>query len=283
MLRPLCALNSWTRTSAWIAHEIKMDPQRWKETRTMGLDRRRFLAQAGGTALLSCVPAWASLPTAADAPTRATAGNESTKVFWKSGAGPGQVAVLAGHGLDRATISIARLTDEASSAPQGLNNVEQFDRLPWVRALTVGLANSYAYIEVPQSWQIGQYAVRLQGDDGLKAAFLLNHPEVWWCLGESGKTAAPGSELRIFGQFLELDKKPIQVRILESSGHVHSLAAEQANPYSLTVKLPSNLPAGKATVQVHNGFGGAAGWSEPFVLEIERAVGSPGTELEFAL
>jgi hypothetical protein len=245
------------------------------ETGTMRLNRRRFLAQAGGTALLSCAPAWASLPAAADTPTGATEGNESTKVFWKSGAGPGQVAVLAGHGLDRSTISIARLTDEASSAPQGLNNAEQLDRLPWVRAQTVGLANSYAYIEVPQSWQIGQYAVRLQGDDGLKAAFLLNHPEVWWCLGESGKTAPSGSELRIFGQFLELRETPPHVRILDSSGNVHSLAPEKATPYSLTVKLPSNLLSGKATVQVHNGFGGASGWSEPFVLEIERSVEWP--------
>src|SRR5713226_3878392 len=36
--------------------------KQWRETRTMRLDRRRFLAQAGGTALLSCAPAWASLP-----------------------------------------------------------------------------------------------------------------------------------------------------------------------------------------------------------------------------
>jgi hypothetical protein len=117
----------------------------------MRLDRRRFIARASGTALLSCAPVWASLPAAADAPTGATKGKESTKVFWKSGAGPGQVAVLAGHGLDRSTISIARLADAALSAPQSLNSVEQFDRLPWVRAQTAGLANSYAYIEVPKT------------------------------------------------------------------------------------------------------------------------------------
>jgi hypothetical protein len=97
------------------------------------LNRRAFLARAGGTALLTSASDWVGVPEALAASNSATEGNEPATVFWKSGAGPGQVAVLAGHGLEHATFSVARLNDGASSDSTNAEHSRWMAGLQWQR------------------------------------------------------------------------------------------------------------------------------------------------------
>jgi hypothetical protein len=115
-----------------------------------GLDRRGFLRQAGGTALLSCAPAWVNSSSAEVLPVEAAQGREPAAIFWKSGAGPGQVAVLAGHGLKEASISIARHPDGIAPDAADPNLTELGAELRWEHAHLIEQENSYAYVEIPE-------------------------------------------------------------------------------------------------------------------------------------
>jgi hypothetical protein len=245
------------------------------------LDRRKFLSHAAGTALLSSAKLSGRLQAMNAEAASVSEEQEFTKIFWKSGADPGQAAVLAGHGLGRAEISIARLPDhnpsDNSMPSLSADHAQEKSVLRWEPAQTLEQTNSYAYIQIPKSWQLGQYVLRLRNSNQEELILHLNQPEVWWCLGENGPTAAPGTDLRIFGQFFQLNDEPPQVRLLDAARHSTPLAATQMNPYAVSIRLPSTLPFGPASIQVHNGFGGESGWSEPFTFSIEHIPAWPST------
>ncbi|MBS1853201.1 MAG: hypothetical protein JST79_20055 [Acidobacteria bacterium] len=235
------------------------------------MDRRKFLARAGSGALLSLSPDWMHALASAANPPDASA----PVVFWKSGAAPGQTVLIAGHALEKAQVSIARLDDAAMPGPPPKRISSR--SLSWQSASILTQAGTYLCAQVPEAFAPGLFALRVQNSQGEAPVRVLNRPELWWSLRETGPAAAPGSELRVFGQFLQLQEKPPRVSLRDSAGQQSELHILRASPYSLAVHLPATTAIGTAVLQVHNGFGGEAGWSDPLPLEVAAATPWPTT------
>lgn len=136
---------------------------------------------------------------------------------------------------------------------------------------------------IPAHWRWSCYHVHLQTAVGM-AQVLVNRPEVWWYLGDGGSAASPGSECRLFGKNLWLGPMagawPGRVVLRTAPGRFQQLPVLAANSYAVTVRLPTDLPAGRYTLWLHHGHGGPAGWSNPVEITVQPAPSWPSTRYD---
>ncbi len=114
---------------------------------------------------------------------------------------------------------------------------------------------------------------------------LINRAELEWL---SCDRAAPGQTVRAFGRALvsldlyprrDADDRPIsyggwvagatRVVLRGPSGVCCETAVERMSAYDVTFRVPGALTPGAYQVHVHNGHGGAVGWSAPVPLQIQ--------------
>jgi hypothetical protein len=97
---------------------------------------------------------------------------------------------------------------------------------------------------------------------------VLNRPVVWWGQGEEGGAAAPGGVLRLLGKNLLGPGKTATV-VLQGAGKTLTLSGT-GDVWSLSVALPGDAAEGDYRVYVHNGYGGASGWSEGLAVTVRK-------------
>ena len=192
-------------------------------------------------------------------------------VFWASDpVGPDQTLMLFGDGLRKGQVRATRFPDAepglplASPSPRGRGEL-----LPLLQG-----DGECLKVSIPESWEPGLYGVWVETPSGVGRAQLLNRAEGWWVLGERGTTARPYGEARVFGKNFRLDSQdgPWSGRAVlrDIKGRFHPAEVSAVNKYALTLRIPEDMPEGEASVFVHNGWGGGAGWSAPLALDIKQ-------------
>lgn len=117
---------------------------------------------------------------------------------------------------------------------------------------------------IDKKFDYTMYTVWVQGKDGkVSAPVRVNAPKLTWI---SATKASSNVEVRIYGKFLTTnnadgDDATTYVYLTNGSNYYKATVVE-ANPYRVTIKLPSGLTNNTTyKVWVHNGHGGNYGWS----------------------
>ena len=188
-------------------------------------------------------------------------------VFWASEPiEPDETAIVIGDGFrpDQA-VEVIRVEDTAPSPPS--------ERPPAIMGATDDsqpLQSNSRCVKfvIPKSMGAGLYVCRLATESG-PAVVLLNRPRPIWLCGDSGPEANPTGSLRLFGRCLA--KPGRQSTLFLRGPREVALKPDEATCWSLSARLPADLPAGQYRVWVHNGCGGSAGWSEPLELVVQES------------
>ena len=191
------------------------------------------------------------------------------KVFWASDpVAAGETVLVTGGGFGTApAVQVARLADGPAEAPSG----KAYAFGTGGEKVTVLQPKDNALkFTLPGALKPGLFAYRIAAGDGATVG-LLNRPAVWWAQGDQGLAASPGGWLRVFGKSLDSGRKPV---VLLQGARTANLAA-QGDGYCLRVKLPADMKAGAYKLFVHNGFGGANGWSEAAAVTIQKPASWP--------
>ncbi len=185
-----------------------------------------------------------------------SAGFAAPVVFWASDPVlPDEVVLATGGGIGAsATVEVGRVKEEVAGTGDLWTLVEK----P-VAVKPLQVSDHSVKFVLPKTLKPGMFAFRAKDGGGVSAPMVVNAPDVWWLQGDGGETASPGGWVRLFGKCLSFSG-PVQVRLAMDGGKAVTLKPQQAECWSLTVALPKDLAAGEYAVQVHNGFGGAAGW-----------------------
>ena len=192
-------------------------------------------------------------------------------VFWASDpVGPDQTLMLFGDGLREGQVRAMRFADAEPGLPPGSPGARgEGERLPLLQG-----DGECLKVTIPESWEPGLYGVWVEAPSGVGLPQVLNRAQGWWVLGERGKTARPFGEARVFGKNFRLDSQegPWSGRVVlrDGKGKFHPVEVSAANKYALTMRIPEDMPEGEASVFVHNGWGGGAGWSAPLKLDIKQ-------------
>ena len=198
--------------------------------------------------------------------------------FWApSGVEPGDVVLLNGGGLAATkTAQVWRLPDANVSAPAANISVP----VPAAAKSQAALQPSDSSVKfvLPVSLAPGVFAAQIETGGEASRPLVINRPELWFAQptalqpGLKENQASPGSIVQIIGKnfLLPGDKGSPRVALRPAGGEWISLVVTNAERYSLLAQLPANLAKGKYELAVHNGFGGAAGWSEPLAVEIKN-------------
>lgn len=130
---------------------------------------------------------------------------------------------------------------------------------------------------LPSEFTFGMYLVWVENGSGVSTPVCLNRTKSEW-VGPLGNIAPSGttSTKRVFGKNIshnhqEGTSSASYVYVQPAAGgSFTSCSVSSADPYSVTFTVPS-LTAGNYNVFVHNGHGGAYGWSEPLPLVVQAA------------
>jgi hypothetical protein len=191
-------------------------------------------------------------------------------VFWASdGLAPGDVALFTGGGLAAVReMRVWRVPDDS-----GTGRLEA--PATAVRQPALQVTDGSLKFRVPDTLTAGVFAA--QPDGG--SITLLNRPQPWFLQpdtlapGLMENEAAPGTTIQLIGKdFLltgDVGKPVIEVRPVGGGGKARRLATDTAEKFSLRVTLPKDLAPGRHEVRVSNGFGGAAGFSDPLTVVIK--------------
>ena len=184
-------------------------------------------------------------------------------VFWASDpVRPGETVVAVGDGLDRCTLKITRVPDNAPPAPASLDLVATGRGVPPIQAAT----GSVKFV-VPADMPPGLFAFSVATPDGMTTR-VLNQPEVWWVQGEGTGAMVAGGTLRVFGKNLaNTVGRPIAI---ELTGTRTVRLPATGDGFALKATLPADLPEGAYYARVLAGWGGSYGRSEGLPVEVAR-------------
>ena len=196
----------------------------------------------------------------------------SPVVFWNSDSlQPGDAVLLYGNGLAGLTqVKVWQLTDD--SAVPLASELTAPPSAP-VQPIYQPCNASLKFL-LPITFQPGIYAAELPGAKPL----VLNRPVTWFLQPEqlkpglSQNQAPPGAKIQLIGKdfLLPGDKGKPQISLQScSGGSLRMITPDKAERFSLRAALPKDLPPGVYALRVANGFGGAAGWSDPLKIEIK--------------
>ena len=205
-------------------------------------------------------------------------------VFWASDSvAPGNVVLLYGGGLSQVeNVRVWRLPDGDAKTPQPKNAALSAPASAPSQPTMQPRDGSLKFI-VPEQFAPGLFAAELQAG---APAVIVNRPQLWFLQpakllpGLTQNEAAAGATVQLIGKdFLLPDDKgsPRVALRAQTGGTWRTVQADTFERFSLTFKLPTDLPEGNYQLCAHNGFGGAAGWSEALTVRIRRAEQWPTT------
>lgn len=149
----------------------------------------------------------------------------------------------------------------------------------WAQGTLQSLENDTALVTLPDNLPTNSaYLMWISNESGISYPERINMAETWWLGPEK---AAVGDSIWIFGQNLMLaEHSSAWVYVEAVNGGTRRWLTTKpfpnSNPYRLELELPSDLSQGSYNVWVHNGGGGAYGWSAPLSIEINN--GFPWSE-----
>jgi hypothetical protein len=184
---------------------------------------------------------------------------EKPEILWASDPiRPGETVLIQGHAFTEEAVV------EASPAPgQPMRKLEVLDRSQQcLKAL------------IPPDWTANMFELQVSTRPG-KAAALLNRPASVFWVGDLGKRQTPGGRFRLCGRNMLGDPKAVRVRL--TGPRNVDVPVEKAEDFALTAVLPANVPPDEYALQVHNGWGKEAGWSDPIAFVVDRAKPWPET------
>ena len=188
-----------------------------------------------------------------------------TAIFWSSDPiGPGQTAILVGNGFsaeNQVEVRVQHNSTETSYSP----------------AEVLQASGTSIKFVVPADLPQGVFAYRVRTREGTVSG-LLNHPQLWWILGDKGTSATPGGSIRLFGKnFVVQGASSGAKAAVRLRGPRNVILSAQAERYSAEAQLPDDLPCGQYAVSVHNGCGGETACSASIVLDVRVAKPWPAT------
>jgi hypothetical protein len=200
-------------------------------------------------------------------------------IYWKCDpVGPDETLMLFGDSLGTgAQVFVGRWPDAKPGSPESAGKLPTGEER---KVQPLQTDQQCIKLLIPADWRWGCYRVRVQTAAGT-AQLEINRPEVWWSLGDTGPVVSPGGECRLFGKNFWLGPMtgswPGRVVLRTASGRFQQLSVLTANRYAVTVRLPTDLPAGRYSVSLHHGHGGPAGWSAPVEITVRPAPSWPRT------
>jgi hypothetical protein len=202
-------------------------------------------------------------------------GTAAPVVFWSSdGLAPGDVALVYGGGLRSVReVQVWRVPDDSAVSVRALEAPATASRQPSLQATDGSLK-----FRVPPTLPPGVFAARPDGGD----VTALNRPQLWFVQPErlvpglAENEAAPGSRIHLIGKdFLlpgDVGTPMLELRPV-GGGAPRRFAPSASEKFSVRAALPPDLNEGTYELRGSNGFGGAAGWSDPLTVVIR----SPAT------
>ncbi|MCY2926640.1 MAG: glycosyl hydrolase family 28-related protein [Planctomycetota bacterium] len=172
---------------------------------------------------------------------------EGPVIFWASDPiRPGQTLMVQGHAFTE---------DVVAEASPGVGK-------PMQKLQLLGRSDQCIKALIPADWKG-------------KASAVLNRPAAVWWVGDLGDRQTPGGRFRLCGRNLIGDAKALRVRLTGAKNV--DVPVEKADAYALTALLPADTPTGQYQLQVHNGWGQEAGWSEAIPFVVARPLAWPQT------
>lgn len=116
-------------------------------------------------------------------------------------------------------------------------------------------------VTVDSGAKYGIYAVYVKNQNGTSNMVYVNRPQVWWV----GMTAVnAGDEFSLYGENLTTGNgMSTYAYLVNDEGGWRKIDVVSADPYKVTVKIPSGLADGRQyTVRLHNGHGGQQGFAD---------------------
>lgn len=144
-------------------------------------------------------------------------------------------------------------------------------------------------VGIPSTFKTGIYALKVNPKVATEAPVYvyMNAPVIDFTVGNNGKTVEAGSDLRVIGKNLSLtaenkegytdanliNELGVRAWIKGANGLSRecTVSAVQSR-YSVSVRIPANIPAGEYEVYIYNGFGDNSAWSAPVKFTV---AGSP--------
>lgn len=206
-------------------------------------------------------------------------------VFWApDSVEPSDIVLLYGGGLEKAQdVQVARLPDLNSAHPETGTKPAIPASGDTARALQP--SEQSLKFQLPKSYPPGVYVARVRAAGQTSAPVVLNRPEIWFVQptklmpGLTQSQAPAGAKVQIVGKNLLLpgDKGAPKATLHASNGTWITLALSSAERFSVRADLPASLSEGRYELYLHNGFGGANGWSAPLNIEIRKPDAWPTT------
>ena len=197
--------------------------------------------------------------------------NESTGpevAYWQNDAIPGQTYLLFGNNLNNlSSVEWIRVDDAKVIGPEGVPTSHEYncDHNTFETLHIIQPNSLSAKLRIPKEWNFGIYALRLVSGRSISSWHLLNRPEIWFGVSESGQIAKCGDKLKLVGCNFTDNARVWLMSPTGSSDEVEVLKRER---WSVTVRVPGKLKKGVYSVFVHNGFGGKFGFSDPFQIQV---------------
>lgn len=227
------------------------------------IGRRTWLAMALNMLVLNCYGATAPV------------------VFWSpDSVEPGNIVLLYGGGLGEVgMISVGRLPDGSPGHPGGMSPSAEAQSVAPIQPCE----NSLKF-QLPETFTAGIFQATIQSPAGASKPVVLNRPEVWFIQptilmpGLSANQTPPGAQVQIIGKnfLLPGDKGSARAEMRSFGGQWIPLTLTRVERFSLRAQLPADLAEGRYELWLHNGFGGAAGWGGPLVVDVKSSDAWPG-------
>lgn len=179
---------------------------------------------------------------------------------------------LSGSGLGQGYIKEALSDTSVTSGPYSSPVSPSWDDAKATPCALLQTTNDSIKFQIPPQLEKGVYAVKLTQESGGSTVLYLNNPQIDYTMADEGGVATQGGWVRAIGKNLVLDGKDacgMRMTLRDSSGRQYELdRIEAQSVYSLTGKVPADVPKGDYEVWVYNGYGDGTAWSVPGTITV---------------
>jgi hypothetical protein len=208
-------------------------------------------------------------------------GLAAPEIVWVSEpAGPGDVVLLQGDGLDGARdFLVWRVGDGDPGAAPAAAPVAAPASGGAMRVPALQPSGASAKLVLPSSLPPGIFAVDAGGGPRL-----IGRPRVEWTQptrlapGLGPNEAPPGASMQIIGRNFagaSGGARAPRVALRGADGRETALPVTRADRYAIVATLPGELAPGEYALWVHNGFGGSVGWGGGLRVRVRRPTAWP--------
>lgn len=123
---------------------------------------------------------------------------------------------------------------------------------------------------IPEDVPFGMYLIWVENEAGVSSPICMNRTQAQW-IGPLGNTVSAGDTKRVFGKNLSSGHGTTTSFVYiqpSAGGSFISCPVTGVEPFAVKFTVPAGTVSGSYKVYVHNGQGGAYGWSDPLDLVV---------------